>query len=73
MSTMSYEIEKQQPSDMNDITTDALAANRRFYQRYPNRWCYIRERYLREAASEFFGTMILLMCVAFDATRSFFC
>lgn len=62
MSTISYELEKQNSAQPNDISTDAVAANRRFYQRYPNRWCYIRERYLRDAASEFFGTMILLMC-----------
>lgn len=46
---------------LGDVAEQALDAERRFYRRYPNRWCYIREKYLRDAASEFFGTMMLLL------------
>lgn len=48
-------------STPSDLAAEALDAEYRFYRRYPNRWCYIRETYLRDASSEFFGCMILLL------------
>lgn len=45
----------------SDLTATALEAEESYYRRYPNRWSYIRETYLRDAASEFFGTMLLVL------------
>ena len=33
---------------------------------YPNKYTSFRNRYLREFASEFIGTMILVVCVYFQ-------
>lgn len=70
-SIRSYDIRKQN-SQLNDISVEALTANHIFYRRYPNRWSCIRERYLRDAASEFFGTMLLLMWVYVPSLNTLF-
>jgi hypothetical protein len=36
-------------------------AEQEYYAAHPNRWAYIRKHYLRDAASEFLGCMILIM------------
>ena len=35
----------------------------KYYSEYPNRWSQIRKHYVRDAASEFLGTMMLVMSV----------
>lgn len=51
------------PAAAGGIRDSAEAAEALYYQKYPNRWSYIRQTYLRDAASEFLGTMIMLMLV----------
>lgn len=43
------------------LDSAAAAAEASYYQKYPNRWSYLRQTYIRDAASEFLGTMVMVM------------
>lgn len=56
-----HEIEHQRRDHYDPDDDYKLAELHDYYTKYPNHWAYIRNTYLREAVSEFVGTMLLII------------
>ncbi|KAF8323295.1 aquaporin [Clavulina sp. PMI_390] len=63
----SPEMEKTSISHMENNTTvlthhsEQWERDQAYYTAYPNRWAFLRNRYIRDFASEFLGTMMIII------------